>query len=106
MSLDQNGRIAMENSGKHLIFTQKGKYKWQDDLMACQQFLEEILGIKEEWSTPGGEAEQLNSDDLIMRWCGLNESIKIIGPKADQIRLQLEICASTHIRFCLKTQIF
>jgi hypothetical protein len=50
MSSVENTQIPHDECEFPLVFTEKGKYKWQGDFAALQKFTEEVLKMKVKWS--------------------------------------------------------
>ena len=94
MSSVENTQIPHDECEFPLVFTEKGKYKWQGDFAALQKFTEEVLKMKGKWSTPGGNAKLLKTEELALRWYRSSNNITINGLKADEIGKQLELYAT------------
>ena len=67
MSSNENNEISFGSSEFPLIVTDKGKYKWQGDYKAFQNFSEDVLKMKGKWSSPGGNVNLLKTDELVLR---------------------------------------
>ena len=90
----ENNVISFGPSEFPLIVTDKGKYKWQGDYKALQNFSGDVLKMKGKWSSPGGNVKLLKTDELALRWYTANNNITINGLKAEDIRKQLKSYAS------------
>ena len=94
MGSTENNEISFGLSEFPRIVTDKGKYKWQGDYKALQNFSGDVLKMKGKWSSPGGNVKLLKTDELALRWYIANNNITINGLKAEDIRKQLKSYAS------------
>ena len=94
MSSTENNEISFGPSEFPLIVTDKGKYKWQGDYKALQNFSEDVLKMKGKWSSPGGNVKLLKTDELVLRWYTTSNNITINGLKAEDIRKKLKSYAT------------
>ena len=59
--------LGVSNKINPLTF-RNSKLKWQGDFDLFQQFVDEILNIKDEWRVPRGGCKQLKTPDITIRW--------------------------------------
>ena len=81
MSSTENNEISFGPSEFPLVVTVNGKYKWQGDYKALQNFSEDVLKMKGKWSSPGGNVKLLKTDELVLRWHTTSNNITINGLK-------------------------
>ena len=68
----------------------KGKLIWTESYEALQMFVEEVLNITNGvWSSPGGAAKQLKTEDIDLRWYEDTKSITLNGKLKDEITAKL-----------------
>lgn len=75
---------------KYLVLDDEETTKWNGDFKSLQNFVENSLKLKGKWSTPGGGSKLFQNDDLSIRWYTPSKSMKLAGPKLDDIKSKLE----------------
>jgi hypothetical protein len=81
MSCVENTQIPHDECEFPLVFTEKGKYKWQGDFAAFQKFTEEVLKMEAHLLVEN--AKLLKTEELALRWYRSSNNITINGLKAD-----------------------
>ena len=74
---------------EYLTISDKGKLSWAGDFELLKIFLKEILNIRGQWSSPGGEAKAVENDKLIIRWYASKQSLTISGASSKAIKAKL-----------------
>ena len=72
-----------------LIISDRGKLSWTCDLESVKIFLNEILNLKEHWTSPGGEAKAVENDQLIVSWYGRKQSLTVREASSETIKAKL-----------------
>ena len=57
-----------------LSINKKEKLCWTGDFDSLKRFLNDILNVKGQWSSPGGEAKALYDEEVLIRWYGSKQS--------------------------------
>ena len=89
MSLNLDLDIIRSLKGRGQLTYDGTRIKWSQDLQSLKKFVENIVGLRGIWSSPGGKAKRFTSVnfDLIATWYpGKQNSLLFQGKDGDLLK--------------------